>query len=150
MLDRPTFRQVRKAARNMRELDRREAAALISDDPDDVAFAVCNYDGPIYAVMINRVPAYVWGAYIQPHNGVWAAWGFGTNRFAEVQLEVNRWFKRNTARWMHDNGVQRCECLSLAEKLDAHRWLKWLGWTEQADIDNYRHTGENFKLFSWR
>lgn len=150
MLDRPTFRQVRKTARNMRDLDRREATALISDDPDQVAYEVCNYGTPIFAVMRNRIPAYVFGTYIQPHNDVWAAWGFGTDRFPEVAFEVSYWIKRIVMPSMREAGIDRCECLSLAEKIDAHRWLKWLGAVEERDITDYRHTGENFKLFAWR
>ena len=134
----------------MRELDRREATGLISDDPDEIAFEVCNYGTPVFAVMRNRIPAYVFGTYIQPHNGVWAAWGFGTNRFNEVAFEVSYWIKSIIIPSMMKAGIQRCECLSLAEKVDAHRWLKWLGAVEEADVLDYRHTGLNYKLFAWR
>lgn len=150
MLARPTFRQVLKCARNMRDLDRREMAALYSADPYELTDECLSFGTPYWGAMHGAVPAYVFGLYVQPHNGVWAAWGFGTSHFPKVVGEVNRFLKRVVFPNMRKAGVDRCECLSLAAKTDAHRWLTWLGTREEDEITDYRCTGETFKLFVWR
>lgn len=149
MLDRPTYRQVRRIARNMRELDRREASILVSPDPDEVAFRLCGLGSPYWAAMIGSTPIYAFGVY-KRRPETWSVWGFGTDRFPEIAYEVSKFIKRVVLPAMRNVGVTRCECMSLAEKTDAHRWLRWLGAVETLQLFDYRGSGADFKLFAWR
>jgi hypothetical protein len=148
MLVRPTFRQVLKCARNMRPLDKREMTALLSDDPYDVTFSVMEFGTPAWAALHGDVPAYAFG--VQPRDDAWAFWGFGTSYFPLVAFEVTAFIRRVVAPMMRRAGVKQCEVLSLADKTDAHRWLKFIGAVEEDTIEDYRCTGETFKLFVWR
>jgi hypothetical protein len=46
-------------------------------------------------------------------------------------------------------GAHRGQCISPADHLDTHRWLRWLGAKEEAMLRKYGKNGEDALLFAW-
>src|SRR5262245_33764163 len=151
MLVDPCMDTLMYVIRHMRPLDRREVCALqFSDSEEALAQKLLHRETSwIYAHPDTGEPVYAWGMYmLRP--GVWTFWGFSTDRWSDVALRVTRIFRRNLKPWMQSERVHRIDCLSIKEKVDGHRWLKYLGATEEATLYAYGRNREDFKLFVWR
>jgi hypothetical protein len=149
MLVRSTFEAVYHIAQHMREMDKREVyATRWTDSPETLAaemsslqpsFVWTAKDGePVYAFAMNAV-----------RPGVWTGGGFGTDRWPEVMRAVSKHLKGVMVPLML-SASHRIECCTLAEKIDGHRWLRWLGAEQEAVLHGYGRGGEDYLLFTWR
>lgn len=151
MLVEPTYEAQLFIAQNMREIDEREVYALRwSDSPDALVRAV-RARGQLQWVATARdgTPVYTMGvAPLWP--GVWTLWGFSTDRWPEVMFTVTRYIRQNMLPMIGTEFAHRIDCMSLAAKVEGHKWLKFLGAEECAHLAGYGRNGEDFKLFTWR
>lgn len=135
----------------LRPLDEKEVFAIRYDnDPSKLAddfMASCS-PGWIACDDRTREPIYAFGMYpLRP--GVWSMWGFGTPHWPRVALSVTRMFRKVLCPIASDLG-HRFECICLAEKTDAIRWLKHIGLEEEAHLRGFGRNGEDYKLLVWR
>jgi len=138
---------------HMREVDHREVYALRWYDDNDAA--------SLAGEMLRMAP-FCWVAHADDGEpayafavrdmwpGVCALGGFGTDRWKDVLWPVTRFTRRLLKATLTDGFVHRVECVSLAEKIDGHRWLRWLGAESEAVLWAYGRHREDYIRFVWR
>lgn len=151
MLVEPTPAKLLHIAQRLRDLDRRECMALLwTDDEVDIARHAFEWGQPSWiACARDGEPVYAFGL-VPQRPGCWGCWGFGTERWPEVARMVSRHLKRHVMPGIRETGAHRVELLCLADKLAAHKWLRWLDARECIDLPSFGRNREDFKLFVWR
>lgn len=137
----------------MRPLDHREVYALRWYDDEDVdslanemlrlapfCWVVTATDGePVYAFGVRDL----WP-------GVCTLGGFGTQRWRDALWPVTRFTRRLLKMTLGDGYVHRIECVALAEKIDSHKWLEWLGAERECVLRAFGRGREDYIRFVWR
>lgn len=151
MLVEPTIEDILHVAQRMRAIDRKEVFALRWDNSEEKLAFACMHRGDLkwVAKAADGEPVYAMGVY-PAWPGRWELWGFATDRWPEVMLSVTKFIKRNMVQTLRAGLGNRIDCISLVEKVDGHRWLKYLGATELTLLRAYGRNGEDFKWFEWR
>jgi hypothetical protein len=136
---------------HLRPDDRREVFGLRwTDDEELVAQEVIDTGPPSWVVCArDGEPVYAVGL-IASRPGVWACWGFGTDRWPEVAITVTRLLRKIVIPGMIASGAHRVEAVSIIDKAAAHRWLKHIGANDEATLLGYGRNGETYKMFAWR
>jgi hypothetical protein len=135
----------------MRDMDAREIYALRwVDDPERLAAEVLDLGGPSYICTArDGEPVYAFG--LTPHRpGVWTIWGFSTDRWPEVIKPVSRFIRKVIVPSILGPLAHRVECVTIAEKIAGHKWLKWIGAEHEATLRGYGRNREDYFLFTWR
>lgn len=151
MLVEPTFERVAHIAHRLRPLDAKEVfSQLWDDDCDRMAEGFLKSLAPswVFADEATGEPIYFCGlSALRP--GVWGVTGFGTPLFPRVAREVTKTMRRVMVPGARKIG-HRFECICLAEKESAFRWLVRLGAKFEADLIGYGRNKEDFKMLAWR
>jgi len=149
MLVKPTFEAVYYIAQRMRAIDQLEVFSLRwSDSREALTAAVMQRSSLAWiAAAADGEPVYACGV-IPERPGVWSLWGFSTDRWPEVMRQVSKMILRDFPR-LHDEW-HRIDVITLAEKIDGHKWLRRLGAVETCDLVGYGRHGEDYKMFTWR
>jgi len=151
MLASATLPGIVHVAQRLRPLDRKECLALLWGD-DEMAIArhamAAGEPGWI-AHASDGEPVYAFGM-TPTRPCCWACWGFGTMRFPEVMIGVSRFVKFHLVPGLLDTDALRMELLCLAEKVEAHKWLRLLGARETIELPCFGRNGEDFKMLVWR
>lgn len=135
---------------HLRAKDHREAHCTLIVD-DNVARA-CNqlYNAPGHGWEVCRAdgtPTVVGGfAPIWP--GLCAGWMYGTAYWQEVALEVTHFVKHASLPGLEHAGFHRIECRAQAGNDDVIRWLKLLGFKQEAVTAQFGQGREDFLLFA--
>jgi hypothetical protein len=147
----PTWDGILHVALNMREKDRAEIFACRWQDSalgvaeDTIA---AKDKGVVYIGWLDANPVVVYGA--QPlRPGVWSAFAYATDDFADIGAYVTRHIRRAMMPGLVLMGAHRAQCYSLATHTVAHRWLEALGAHREAEVSAFGKNGEDFVLFSW-
>lgn len=150
MLVKPTYPMMLHITSRLRDADKREQDALRWDSNEQALAAdMLALGSPSWiACAVDPLePVYAFGLTpVRP--GVWAMWGFGTNRWPDVALKVSRWCRRVIQPSAPKMG-HRIECYVLAEKESAHRWIERFGGVCEGTLRGYGKNGEDFKLYAW-
>jgi hypothetical protein len=149
MLVKATFEAVYHVAQHMRDMDRREVfGTRWTDSTETLAVELANLTPSFVWTARDGEPAYAFAMNaVRP--GVWTGGGFGTERWPEVMRSVSKHLKGFLVPLMLST-AHRIECCSLAAKVDAHPWLRWLGAEQEAVLHGYGRGGEDYILFTWR
>jgi hypothetical protein len=141
---------VRAVARGMRDADRREIFALrFDDDADRLAKEACLFSRFGAVACWDGAPVAVLGA-AEATPGVFEVWLFATDAWPEVAVTVARWVLQVLKPALLAAGGHRAQCLSLAERHDAHRLLEHLGFVREATLKERGRAREDFHLYAWR
>jgi hypothetical protein len=90
-------------------------------------------------------PAVIGGA-LPMWPGVAVGWLLGTDDWPKVGLEVTRFVKRVILPELEERGLHRIECRALAGNAEVIRWLKAIGFHEEAAIAQFGQGREDFVL----
>lgn len=124
-----SFAPVLAVARAMRDIDAREVYGRLPEGrawPHGLAYAVMQ-PGPVGEVAsIDGVPGAVFGAHLL-HEAAASVFMFATSAWPELAAAVHRRALDVIEPELRRRGVHRLECQSLAERRDAHDWLRRLG-----------------------
>lgn len=143
------FRDCLYVARNMREEDREEIAAIRWDeaDPENIALDCEKSNLFSYIAYVDDEPVAVLGARgLGP--GVMSIFMFATDRFSEVGLGITKWAKRVYVPFLKDAGVHRAECHTLSTHADSHKWLRFLGAKHEARVPAFGKNRESFDRYA--
>lgn len=144
-----TYESVLSVCSNMREMDRKEVFANCrSDDPVELADNVMAISGVKWSGFVDGKAVSVHGAW-QVWPGVWSVYAFGTDGFGGIARALTRHIRRVMLPAAILAKAHRAHCFSLAEHVEAHRWLERLGATREATLRRYGKNGEDFVVFSW-
>ena len=143
-----THRDCLYVAEKMREADRHEIfATKFHDSPLSLAWECINSSASFGWTIGKDVPICAIGAHVL-WPGVWSVWMFATDRFPEVGLFTTRFVKKRIIKALLPI-AHRAQCYSVADHVEAHKWLVKLGASKEAVIQNYGKNAETFYLFSW-
>ena len=143
-----TPNEVRYVCRHMRERSREEMFLLrADDDADALADALAAVPGVAWCAYHGGRPAAVIGAYPM-HPGVWGLFGFGTDDYRHVMVEVTK-HARRVMMPVVAAVAHRAQCLSPVGHEETQRWLRFLGAREEARLRAYGKGGEDVILFAW-
>lgn len=139
------YRDCLYVARNMREMDREEIAAVRWDDADPEQIAIDCEKAAVfsYIVYLDGEPVAVLGASpLGP--GVATVYMFATDKFSAVGLGLTKWAKRVYEPFLKDCGFHRVECHTISTHPDSHKWLRFFGATHESDVPAF---GKNREMF---
>lgn len=143
------FEDVLYIAANLRAADRVELAATRAD-MDAVRLtedAVSRATHAAVAFDREGRPALVLG--VSPvHRGVVTVWGFGTERYRDVGVEMTRFAKRVIIPAVIASGVHRAQCLVHPGNRASQRWLAALGFEPEATLAGFGSGGEDMILYA--
>jgi hypothetical protein len=140
---------LRYICRNMREQSRREVfARRENEDPDALAdelmaqasyFAFSGHlDRPIYA-----------GGSVAVGDGLWRTWGFGTDEFPLIGIDVAKFIRRKAIPAVKRMGGTRIESTCIAGISEVDKWLTIMGGRKEAPLPDYGKNGDDFNLWVW-
>lgn len=129
-------------------MDRAEIfATRRSDDINEVVNHVMTHSAAGGVAMYNDQPLAACGV-IENWPGVWSPWMFATEGWSKVAPEVSKYAKGYLTVFAENKGLKRAQVFSLAGHSAAHRWLKWLGFKEEARLKSFGRNNETFILFA--
>lgn len=104
-------------------------------------------DGPKWLLAAEGRPIAVAG-FDMLREGVWQDWLFST-----PEVWKNHWrYATKACRGAMDAMLQTCahrlQCVSLASRVDAHRWYRPLGYIQEGILRGYAANGEDAIMFS--
>jgi hypothetical protein len=136
-------------ARNMRELDRIEImSGRWSDSIDDFIYSFDVGDNAMgYVASVDGIPVAIFGA-IPVSPTFWAPYLFATDRLSEVAYTVAKFIKKSMIPGIAKLGHFRAECRSIDGHVNAHKWLRMLGFKYQVACPLMGKNGETFHLFA--
>src|SRR5262245_16355390 len=141
----PTMPTLLHILARLRLDDRREVFGLKWTDSEElVAQEIIDNGPPSFVINASDgEPVYAVGL-IPTRPGVWACWGFGTDRWSEVATTVTRLLRKSVIPGLIASGAHRVEAVSIIDKVAAHRWLKHIGAREEATLLGYGRNGETY------
>lgn len=74
---------------------------------------------------------------------------FATDGFGHIGPEFSRFVKQRLFPGYVAKGVHRIECSSIERYDEAHRWIEFLGLTEEARMRKFGRGGETYVQFAW-
>lgn len=136
-------------AQNMREDDKREIyATRWSKDPAALAKDCLISSAAFGWTFGKNVPIAAVGAFpMWP--GCWSVWMFATPRFPEVGLSMTRFIKKRMIPAIRNSGYNRCQCYSIFDHHEAHKWLESLGAVRESTAYNFGEKKEDFYVYTW-
>lgn len=151
-VERATAADILHVARNMRERDRQEFAAVSpADTRDDLAdLLLARYTGrpEVLAVRRNDVPIVIGGVFEFRPRSVQLML-FATDEFPKVTFWLTRFVKQRLLAPMKARGIHRIEAVTSNAYPEMHRWLRSLGLKYEAPKINFGKNGELFVEFAW-
>lgn len=145
----PKFADLIHICRNLRALSRSEMYLTLECEEPDL-LAECFYDHKLqWCAYHEGKPAAVIGA-MKMHPGVYALYGFGTDDYGHVMLEVTKHARRVMMPEVKATGAHRAQAMSPATHTETHKWLRFLGAEQEARLRGYGKNGEDVLVFAWR
>lgn len=135
-------------ATHMRASDRAEVMATRwNDSSHDFAAECMHLSGPKLAAMLPDGEPVAMGGVAPNHPGVGQAWMVGTDRIGEMGIQIAHTCRRAVRALFADGGLHRIQAHSIASHDWAHRWLRSIGFSEEARLPAYGKGGEDFLVF---
>ena len=137
-------------ALRLRDVDRREIAAVTDLTGDDLAFFASAQAcaAPLRAVIaFDEQPVAVIAAGENwPGNWWVAAWS--TDEWPRVMMASTRLLRRSLpAVWAL--GGHRLECRAAAWRCDVHRWIESCGGLHESTLRAWGRSGEDYLIYRW-
>ena len=132
---------------NLRAADAVEVRATIfQGDAASTSALIWSIPGPKWeARTVGGEPAAI-GGFVPVWPGLGSGWLWGTDRWEEVALEVTRAMKRHILPALDARGVHRIECRPMAGNAAVIRWLKLVGFRQEAVTAQFGQGREDFVL----
>jgi hypothetical protein len=133
---------------NLRDADEAEVRATIyKGSAQATAQLIAGIPGPKWEARTERdaEPVAV-GGFVPIWPGMGSGWMWGTGRWDEVIIEVTRAMKQHILPTLDARGVHRIECRAMASNTASIRWLKMLGFTQEAVTAQFGQGREDFVL----
>jgi hypothetical protein len=130
------------------EVEQYEAFTGETFDPEKVAAIYSLHQGPRWVYTADGSPIVIAG-FDEIRRGVWQDWLFsvpqawGPLHWKRVTRESKR-----TMTVMLQTVAHRLQCVSLASRLDAHRWYGALGLELEGRLARYGASGQDALIFS--
>jgi hypothetical protein len=116
-------------------------------DPDRAAAAFYLRGGPSWVIIADGEPIVVAG-FDMIRDGVWQDWMFSTPVAWERYWRPVTRLSRRVMDFMLQEAAHRLQCVSLASRVNAHRWYRPLGLKLEGTLEGYGVNGENALMFS--
>ena len=130
------------------ERDQWRAFGGVPYDADNAAAMFYLRPGPKWTVLVGNEAVLVAG-FDRVRDGVWQDWALTSPK----AWEPGNWrpvtrLARKVMDWMLQNGAHRLQCVSLASRIQAHRWYRPLGLELEGTLRAYGVNGEDALMFS--
>lgn len=135
-------------ARNLRELDAKEAFALRPHSDPILLGQELNALPFKWVISHETRPAAILG-YYEMWPGVFSLFLFTTADFPKVVLKFSRFVRHMVIPHLYDSGAHRAEVRVLSEYTGAKRLLAALGAKNEGRVRRFGRNGEDFDVFSW-
>lgn len=136
-------------AHSLRARDRQELEATRGDiNPDQLAVEA--YASPLKYVATGRqgFPVLCVGA--RPlHEGAVQLWGFGSDAYREGAREMTIFIKTVMIPDLTSSGVHRGQCIVHPANRASQRWLRALGFVQEAVLRGFSTSRKEMLLFAW-
>lgn len=146
----PTLVDILQVCVNMQPSEREQFEASYGEPYDPYRFSaeVALMVGPKWLMCVGDEPIVV-GGYQRLRPGVFQDWMVSTPKAWERPI----WFgvTRHARRIMDamlENGAHRLQCISLASRIEAHKWYSVLGFDSGVPLRGYGANGEDMLMFS--
>lgn len=129
------------------EIEQYEALTGSKFEPERVAATYFLRDCPKWVVYADGQPIAIAG-FDDVGNGVWQDWMFSTpEAWSKHWRGLTRMAKR-VMDWMLKNDARRLQCVSLASRIQAHKWYGALGLELDGTLRGLGKNGEDALMFS--
>jgi len=118
-----------------------------NDDVIDFAKETVRYPGvKVCALDLSGTPVAIGGIALHTP-GVGVAWMIGTNDLSKVALSLTRFCKQHASQVLKSD-LNRLQALSAVFHVDAHKWLRAIGFEIESTLEQSGKHGEDFYLFA--
>lgn len=149
-IDVATKQDVYEAALHMRDSDYREFSALSwAHDRETLARDLAGRPSPSRPIVarMNDRPVAV-GDVLEIRPNVLTLYFFATDDFPRIALQLTRFLRYRLLGPLMLT-AHRVEAASMVGHDTAHRWIRFLGLSEEAVLRGYGKNGEDFVQFAW-
>lgn len=116
-------------------------------DPERVAAAYAYTPCPQWVICAGQEPIVVAG-FTQLRPGVWQDWLLSTPAAWSQHWRGVTKIARRVMDLMLRTDAHRLQCVSLASRIDAHRWYRPLGLVREGTLHGYGANGEDAIMFA--
>lgn len=150
VIEEATYPDILLVAATMRQSDWNEIFALRDKECIETISTIADRMSPAKWVYRDESGAAVavWGV-LRLWGDVYSVWMWANDLFGEAP---GRRMVAHFRRWMRKNplNIRRLECKSTVDHIDAHRFIKAAGLTQEGPpIVGYGKNGEDFVPFAW-
>jgi hypothetical protein len=142
------FMQLVYVVEHLRDLDRRELAAMQCDLRSLPGHIISKNIFAFCALDRRNVPVAAWGM-LEQRKGVGAGFAFGTDRWGKALPTIVHNMRGFVLPFLASNGYHRVECAALAHRHDVRRFLALIGAKPEATMQQSGINGEDFVLYRW-
>jgi hypothetical protein len=142
------FAEVLVVASTMRDIDREEifATRFVECAEDIAREAVSSPYCWVYGRDETLIAAF---GFIEMWPGVWSAWMFANDLWdAAAGRAIVRFVRMRVFDQGHPTGMHRIECRSLADRVDAHKFIRAVGMKEEHPERRLGKAGQDFIVFA--
>jgi hypothetical protein len=135
---------------HLRAADRREAGATVAGigGPENVCAVIWSVPGPKWEARTDEGTPAVVGGFTPVWPGLASGWLWGTDEWDLVGREVTRFVKGFILPALDEAGFHRIECRPIAGNDLAQRWLKLIGFRQEAVTAQFGQGREDFVLWA--
>lgn len=141
---------------NARQIDKDEVLASGPRNLTEAGFLTDHLTQTLggfgYCVWIDGNPEFSFGFTCQSPLMPWlySGWAWGSDKTPIAMVGVSRWARGGKLLGMLDDlGVRRIEARSIHNHHDAHRWLLWLGFKRETELEEWGRDGTRFVQYAW-
>lgn len=136
-------------ARRMRGVDRREIYAFDPGEcPERFARQLVAWPRFHWCAFAGWEPVAIISA-LEEQPTSWRVGMFATEAWPKVALRCTLFFRHVIYPTLERLGCNRAECRSIADHVDAHRWLELLGARRECVITDVGHRRDVYIQFAW-
>lgn len=114
-------------------------------------FLLQEFGGSGWCAWADGEPQAAFGVTRQGELQPWlfSAWAWGTERMPLVMPRVTLWGYEHARRILRELGAKRVEIRSIGDHVEAHRWIRHIGFVHECSLPQYGKAGETFEQFGW-
>lgn len=145
--------QIYDVALRMRERDYTELSCLgYTEGREALAESITlqyTSHGCSYAIGLPDIGPIVIFTYSDVRPGVLSFGMFATEDIQKISKQLTKWVINDIIGKVIDDRYHRVEVESIHDYTPIHKWLRLLGFKEEALLRKHGRNGEDFKKFSW-
>lgn len=146
----PTLSDILLICDRLCEDERRQYEAFSGQcyDRDTFALGLATKAGPSWVLCADGRPICAAG-YDYIRHGVWQDWMINTpEAFGKHWRTTTKYVRRGMNAMLDQTDAHRLQCISLASRVDAHRWYAVLGLAPEGTLRAYGVNGEDAIMFA--